>query len=73
MKVVLLILSLGGLLVVAIVGSLYGWTSLGDVEMSSSGIIALVLGVVFSAALGGGLMFLVFYSSRRGYDDDAGG
>lgn len=73
MKTALLILSLGALLVIAVVGSLYGWTSLGDVEMSTNGIIALVLGVVVSAALGGGLMFLVFYSSRHGYDDDVGG
>ena len=70
MKTVLLILSLGVLLIVAAVGSLYGWTSLDDVEMSANGIIALVLGVTVSAALGGGLMFLVFYSSRHGYDDD---
>ena len=73
MKTVLLILSLGALLAVALAGALYAWTSLSDVEMSASGILALVLGVVISAALGGGLMFLVFYSSRRGYDDDAHG
>ena len=28
-------------------------------------------GILFSLLLGGGLMALVFYSSRHGYDDDA--
>ena len=29
----------------------------------------MALGIVFSLALGGGLMALVFFSARRGYDD----
>tara|TARA_R110000737_G_scaffold316164_1_gene326372 strand:+ start:364 stop:582 length:219 start_codon:yes stop_codon:yes gene_type:complete len=45
------------------------WSELGDVAMSGHGYTALILGVVFSFGLGAGLMFLVFYSSRRGYDD----
>ena len=72
MKVVLLSVSLGFLLAIAAAGSWYGWTSLDGVAMSLSGIFAMVLGIVFSLALGGGLMFLVFYSSRHGYDDDVG-
>jgi hypothetical protein len=35
------------------------------------GWIALILGVIFSLAVGGGLMALVFVSSRRGYDEKA--
>ena len=31
--------------------------------------IALALALVFTAALGGGLMWLAFYSSREGWDD----
>ena len=53
--------------VVAIVASL--WAQAGDVEMSGSGWIALVLGVLVALALGVGLMALVFISSRRGYDE----
>ena len=30
-------------------------------------------GVLFSLVVGGGLMALVFYSSRHGYDDAANG
>ena len=37
--------------------------------MPTSGYVAMALGVVFSVALGCGLMALVFYSSRHGYDD----
>jgi hypothetical protein len=35
--------------------------------------VAIAGGVVFSLVVGGGLMALVFYSSRHGYDDLSGG
>jgi hypothetical protein len=37
--------------------------------MSIHGWIALTLGTLLSLAVGGGLMALVFYSARKGYDD----
>lgn len=37
--------------------------------MSLNGWIALGLGTVFSLGLGVGLMALMFYSSRKGFDD----
>lgn len=39
---------------------LYGWFAIGG-------------GVLFSLLVGGGLMALVFYSNRHGYDDLSGG
>lgn len=39
-----------------------------DVEIGSNGIVALVLGVVFTLALAGGLIWLMIYSQRHGYD-----
>ena len=39
---------------------LYGW-------------VAIAGGVLFSLLVGGGLMALVFYSNRHGYDDLSGG
>lgn len=51
----------------------YTWQSLGTVEMSANGYLALVLGVIGTVALGGGLMTLLFYSHRHGYDEAAGG
>lgn len=46
-----------------------GWTASSDVEISKHGYIAMGLGIFFSLLVGCGLMALVFYSSRRGYDD----
>jgi hypothetical protein len=37
--------------------------------MPGQGYAALVIGVVFSLIVGIGLMALLFYSSRRGYDE----
>lgn len=45
------------------------WIALEGVAISTHGMIALGLGVFLTFALGAGLMFLVFYSSRRGYDE----
>jgi hypothetical protein len=64
---------MAGLLVGAVAVALYTWDQLAGVTMSIHGIIALVLGVVISLALGMGLMALVFYSNRKGYDQIDGG
>ncbi|HEY1798257.1 MAG TPA: hypothetical protein VGG57_19235 [Stellaceae bacterium] len=45
------------------------WRALGASEISLAGWVAMGLGVLFSLALGVGLMALVFFSNRRGYDD----
>ena len=58
---------LGTILVASIWFAIYGWNS-SEGEVSTSGMIALIMGVVLSMALGGGLMALVFWSSRNGYD-----
>ncbi|HET6467862.1 MAG TPA: hypothetical protein VFG43_05740 [Geminicoccaceae bacterium] len=48
------------------------WRELGAVEIGLHGTIALVLGVTVTFALGVGLMSLVYYSHKHGFDDDAG-
>jgi hypothetical protein len=48
--------------------AIYAWTSV-DVEMSIHEYIAMILGIVFSLVIGCGLMALMFYSSRHGYDE----
>lgn len=53
--------------VLAVVASL--WASVGNSQISAAGWAAMVLGVLFALALGIGLMALVFFSSRHGYDD----
>ena len=45
------------------------WLSLGGPPMPPAGYIAMTLGIVFSVVIGCGLMALVFYSSRHGYDE----
>lgn len=62
------IVVLGVFLVVSVVYAVDAWDSLGAVSMSGAGWLFLVLGVVFTVAVGGGLMWLVFYSSRHDYD-----
>jgi hypothetical protein len=44
---------------------------LGGDEIPFYGYVAIAGGVLFSLLVGGGLMALVFYSSRHGYDDGA--
>ncbi len=69
---ILLVVVLVTLLVLSIAVGAVMWTDLGPVEMSAHGITAMTFGIVASLGVGIGLMLLVFYSSRRGYDDRAG-
>ena len=47
------------------------WLALEGPDMPASFYVAMVLGIVFSILVGSGLMALVFYSSRHGYDEPA--
>jgi hypothetical protein len=47
-----------------------GWTST-DTDVPTSGYVAMALGAIFSVVVGVGLMALIFYSSRKGYDEPA--
>jgi hypothetical protein len=66
MKVFLLTVVLGGILAAVMFGVITEWDAS---AMSVHGWIALTVGTLLSLALGGGLMALVFYSARKGYDD----
>ena len=50
----------------------WSWHQLADVQMGTHGFIALALGAGAALALGIGLMWLVYFSHRRGYDERAG-
>ena len=50
----------------------YVWTEIGDVEIGLHGQIALLAGASATFLLGVGLMWLVYYSHHKGYDDEAG-
>ena len=70
MKSFALAVSLLGMLALAVWGAVYMWTEIGDIEMSTAGILAMFVGIVLSLGLGIGLMFLVFKSER---DDEERG
>jgi hypothetical protein len=46
-----------------------GWTLANGADVPASGYVAMVLGVLVSLGVGFGLMALIFYSSRKGYDE----
>lgn len=46
-----------------------GWTLEDGIEVPAAGYVAMAFGVLFSIAVGCGLMALIFYSSRSGYDE----
>lgn len=62
------IVVMAGFLGWAIWYGLHVWNALPDVNISTAGWIFIVAGVLFTLVLGGGLMALVFYSSREGMD-----
>jgi dipeptide/tripeptide permease len=57
--------------VVLVIGTVIAvlWTNLGESEISGAGWLAMALGVIVTLALGVGLMALVFFSNRHGYDE----
>ncbi|MCY3830861.1 MAG: hypothetical protein OXF89_17190 [Rhodospirillaceae bacterium] len=69
MRAKLLIGVLVGLLAAAAAVSWRAWSGLDGAVMTAHGYIALAAGVTLSLLVGGGLMALVFFSARKGYDD----
>ena len=69
----LLVLGLFGILALAIWFAGSAWIHFGGDAIPLYGYLAIVGCVGFSLLVGGGLMSLLFYSSRHGYDDLSGG
>jgi hypothetical protein len=63
-----IILPLVALLAAAVWFAISAWNAIEGPSMPTGGYVAMGLGIVFSIVVGCGLMALVFYSSRRGYD-----
>jgi len=72
-RTLLVAVPLLGLLAAAIWFAAVEWVSVDVPAIPAWGYAALVSGVVLSLAVGIGLMALIFYSSRHGYDDAAAG
>ena len=49
--------------------AVWGWEQTAGTAMGFHGWLAMILGIVFTMLVGFGLMGLMFYSSRHGYDD----
>ena len=75
MRALYVIVPLFALLAAAVWFAMASWAHLGEnADMPPIplwGWLAIGGGVLFSLLVGGGLMALMFYSSRRGYDEDA--
>jgi NADH:ubiquinone oxidoreductase subunit 5 (subunit L)/multisubunit Na+/H+ antiporter MnhA subunit len=60
-----------GLLLLAALTGFWAWQEIGEVAIGMHGWIALALGAVLTFLVGAGLMALMFFSARRGYDERA--
>lgn len=69
MKTALLLFFLLGFLGLVVGWTVWAWQQTAGVEMSGNGYAAMTLGIIFTLVVGCGLMALMFYSSRRGYDE----
>jgi hypothetical protein len=69
MRVVYVLVPLLALLVAAIWFAASTWVRLGGEPVPLWGWFAMGGGIFFSLLIGGGLMALMFYSSRHGYDE----
>ncbi len=59
-----------GLLLAGTFAIIYlGWKLGNGTDVPASGYVAMVFGVIVSLGVGFGLMALIFYSSRKGYDE----
>ncbi|MBV8840652.1 MAG: hypothetical protein JO000_29295 [Alphaproteobacteria bacterium] len=71
MRRFLILIPLLALLVASVWFAIYAWANLEGPAIPLEGKIAMGLGIFFSLVVGCGLMALVFYSSRHGYDEAA--
>jgi len=60
------------LLICLVAIGIYAWLTLRDAGMSVAGELVLGIGILATLGLGVGLMSLLFYSNRAGFDDDIG-
>jgi Zn-dependent protease with chaperone function len=66
-----LVAALIALLAISLYFAFSLWGTAETAAMPVDGYIAMAVGIFFSIVVGCGLMALVFYSSRHGYDDAA--
>jgi hypothetical protein len=67
---IVLVVVMAGLVVWAALAFAASWRLAGDTRMSAHGWIAMTIAAVVSGLLAGALIWLAFYSARKGFDDD---
>lgn len=73
MKTRLAVAAVGVLLfLAALVAAIFLWNALGAVRISAAGWAAMILGALLTLALAVGLVSLMVFSHRHGYDEGAG-
>ena len=71
MRTAAVVLLLIGALLACAGAAYWAWREVGAVEIGMHGWIALGLGAALTFLVGAGLMALMFFSARRGYDERA--
>ncbi len=64
-----LVVALLAMLAAALWYAASAWLTVSGPPIPTAGYVAMIFGVVFSLVVGVGLMWLLFYSSRHGYDE----
>jgi hypothetical protein len=67
----LVVIALIGILAGSVWFAAQGWTGIDGPGMPVAGYVAMGAGILLSLVVGVGLMALLFYSRRHGYDDAA--
>ncbi len=67
--IIVLVVALIVILAAALWYAASAWLTISGPPMPATGYVAMTLGIVFSLIVGCGLMALLFYSSRHGYDE----
>ena len=65
----MIVIALVAMLAAALWYAASAWISLSGPPIPPIGYLAMALGILFSLVVGCGLMALLFYSSRHGYDE----
>ena len=71
MRSAIVLAVLVALLLASVATAYWAWHEVGTVEIGLHGWIALGLGAALTFLVGAGLMALMFFSARRGYDERA--
>jgi flagellar basal body-associated protein FliL len=71
MRSAMIVIALVSALLACAGAAYWAWHEVGAVEIGMHGWIALGLGAVLTFLVGAGLMALMFFSARRGYDERA--